>query len=123
MITLPMPPSVNHIWRFNRTTGRPYISPRYATWKRDAGNRYLAHKREWPHVKGPFDMVLTLPIERKTKLDADNRIKGLLDAFQAWGMIENDKLLSNLRVRFGKTPDRRTIKVELRPAAIEAEAA
>ncbi len=121
MIALPLPPSTNRLWRYSRANGRPYIDQRYATWKRTVGNEYTAHKREWPHVKGPFDLILTLPIERKTKLDSDNRIKAVLDAFQWLGMIENDKLLSDLRVRFGKTPDRRTVKVDLRPAAAAAE--
>lgn len=101
-IELPFPPSVNRIWRQNRQRGGVYLDARYKTWKRAADNEFLAHKREWEPVKGPFRATITLDQAHRGRSDLDNRIKVLFDWAQRVGLIEQDNLCEGLHVRWGK---------------------
>lgn len=116
-INLSFPPSVNRIWR-SRTghNGKPqfYLSPRYASWKRDNDNRVMA-MRPRPRVKGRFSATITLSDKkRRANSDADNRVKAILDFLQRAEIIENDSLADAVTVRWGYAPD--GVRVVLMPS-------
>lgn len=120
IINLPLPPSVNRIWRYSRATGKPFISDRYASWKRVADNYYLANKRHWPPVKGHFRAVVTLDAKHR-RGDADNRVKALFDWLQRVEIIENDSLCDGLTVEWGWAPEGCRVHLMSAPASLFAE--
>lgn len=118
-IHCPMPPSLNSIWRARRgAKGKPsfYLSRRYETWKRVFDNIILA-TRPKPRVTGHFTVAVTLN-ESKRRGDADNRLKGLLDALQRAGIVENDKLADRVTIGWGYAPQGCAIAIRavVRPA-------
>lgn len=118
IIALPFPPSVNRIWRTRtKANGKPgfYLDKRYATWKRVADNEYLANKRHWKPVKGPFHITVTLN-NQKRRGDADNRLKAVLDWLERVELIENDSLAESVLIRWGYAPE--GCRVELSPAKV-----
>jgi crossover junction endodeoxyribonuclease RusA len=102
VINLPMPPSVNSLWRHGK--GRVFCSKRYRTWLRVADTYYLANKRYWLPVKGHFRAVITLN-EKKRRGDADNRVKAVFDFLQRVEIIENDSLCDGVTVEWGWAPE------------------
>lgn len=121
IIELPLPPSVNRLWRNRRGRSAPYTSPRYATWKRAADNAYLANKRAWAPIHGHFRAVVTLNAAKRGNSDADNRLKALFDWLQRVELIENDKLCDTLTVEWGYAPE--GCRVALFPAPASARRA
>lgn len=122
-ITLPFPPSLNRIWRYSRRNGKPYLAERYKTWKRAADNLYLTQKRRVKRVKGPIDITIVFDAKHSGRCDLDNRPKAVLDWLQRVKLIENDKLVQKLELRWGDAPEgcRVTIRSTLR--GIERRAA
>jgi Holliday junction resolvase RusA-like endonuclease len=102
MIVLPMPPSLNAIWRYGK--GRAFKSERYRVWLRAADNEFLQHRKKWLPVAGNFRVHITLNDKRR-RGDADNRIKALLDFLQRVGLIENDKLCDGVTAEWGFAPE------------------
>ena len=101
-LSLPMPPSVNALWRARRgASGKPqfYLDRRYATWKRVADNIIMA-TRPKPRIRGHFAIYIVLD-DRKRRGDADNRAKALLDTLQRAGVIEDDKLANHVSIGWG----------------------
>jgi len=80
-----------------------YLNEKYRRWKADAGDllMVLHQLRGVNPIAGPFSAEIVL---RKVRGDLDNRVKALLDAAQAFGMVENDKDCEDLRVRYGEAP-------------------
>lgn len=103
-IALPYPPSLNRLWRHVRGRAKPYLAPRYQTWKRAADNEYMLHKREWKPVAGHFSAAVTLD-EKRRRGDVDNRIKVVLDWLQRVELIENDKFCDAITIRWGHAPE------------------
>jgi Holliday junction resolvase RusA-like endonuclease len=114
VIDLSMPPSVNSIWRYSRARKKAYLSPRYLTWKRDADNRFLANRKSWRPIKGPFKAAIVFSKKKRGKSDLDNRIKALFDALQRAEIIENDSLCESMNVSWGYAPE--GCRVKLRAA-------
>lgn len=103
-IHLPKPPSVNRIWRSNKSgAGRVSISPEYKAWKRHADMlaTSMAALRGVKKIQGPF--VATIVIKRGPG-DLDNRIKGVLDWAQSRGLVRNDRDCEELTIRYGEAP-------------------
>ena len=94
--TLPLPPSVNSYWRnFN---GRVLLSKKGREYKQAVWAACLEQKV--PKFGGrmlAFKMVI-FPKDRR-KIDIDNRIKAVLDALQAAGIMEDDWQVSELHVK------------------------
>jgi Holliday junction resolvase RusA-like endonuclease len=99
VIDLPMPPSVNAIWRSNR--GRVHRSARYVACVRAADAAVMV-SRQMPRkpIEGPFEAHITL--SQKVRGDIDNRIKGLLDFLQSREIIRNDSDCQRLTVERGE---------------------
>ena len=103
-LKLPMPPSVNSIWRHgrNRRTGKPmvYLDIKYRQWKTDA-DKLLLTQKPLPFIAGEFVATITLD-ERKRRGDADNRAKAVLDCLQRAGVIANDKHCRSVTSQWGE---------------------
>ena len=86
-ITLPLPPSLNSLWRVTKQ-GRMYKSPEYTGWKTRAqwdvkaqvGNR---------KIKGKFKLTLIADRPDKRHRDLDNLLKAALDCLNGIA-IEDD---------------------------------
>ena len=85
-VALPLPPSANRLWRVARS-GKPYIAPAYAAWKREAGWMLAAAKVG--AVQGPFDVEIG--ISARERGDADNRVKATLDLLRDMRVTDDDK--------------------------------
>jgi Holliday junction resolvase RusA-like endonuclease len=75
-ITLPLPPSVNRLWRAGR--GRVYRSPRYEAWRIEAG--WALKLQRHVHITGPVEIVVAAARPDQRKRDLDNiATKAVLD--------------------------------------------
>lgn len=94
MITLrlPVPPSTNALYA-NRKGGRGkgrYKTQRYKQWFIDADWCYRRQWRDWKfhRISGPFTAEIKIP---KTRGDADNRVKPILDFLVRRAITDDDK--------------------------------
>lgn len=105
-VHLPMPPSVNRIWRANKAgvgIKRVSISPEYRQW-RNAADRLaiaLGSCRGVKKIIGKFEAIIVL---QRTRGDLDNRVKGLLDWAQSRELVADDKNCERLTVEWGEAP-------------------
>jgi Holliday junction resolvase RusA-like endonuclease len=103
-IALPMPPSLNAIWRYGK--GRAFKSKRYVAWLRAADAEFLLHRKAWAPIKGRFRVSIVLnDKKRRSNTDVDNRAKVVMDALQRWAVIENDALCDGVTVEWGFAPE------------------
>jgi crossover junction endodeoxyribonuclease RusA len=101
ILTLPKPPSVNQLYA---NVGRRRVKTKVArNWHRTAAwLTKLAAKGQ--RIEGPWAISVVLP--RSMKGDADNRLKPLLDAAVASGIVCDDRHCVAVSVeRTGETPD------------------
>lgn len=108
-LSLPMPPSVNRLWRiaYDRHGGKRRMikSERYCTWQQSAHGYYLQqgiHRQ--PKIEGHFRACIVLDETKRGRSDVDNRAKAVMDALQAFGVISNDKYCDGLTVEWGAAP-------------------
>ena len=87
-ISLPYPPSVNHIWRVGKG-GRVHKSKEATAWANDAA--WLV-KASGVKVIGPYILSVIVHRPDKRRRDLDNLAKALNDSLQAGGAIEDDCL-------------------------------
>lgn len=104
ILDLPMPPSVNRIWRATRA-GPNHVSksPEYKAWLAHADKIAMAtaQLRGLKTIKGPFEAKIVLKRQRG---DLDNRSKGILDWLQSRAVIEDDKFCERLVLEWGPAP-------------------
>ena len=94
------------------TRGHAYYPPKYQTWKEAAA--WFVKSAGKP-VAGPVKVsILVLPDQIVVDVlpahhrpagmwgDADNFAKGVLDALQAGGVLEDDRMVTVLEVRLGE---------------------
>jgi Holliday junction resolvase RusA-like endonuclease len=104
VLDLPMPPSVNRIWRANRAGPKQVsISPEYAAWKRHADQMVLqmAQFRGLKTIVGKFEAKIVL---KRCRGDLDNRAKGVLDFLQSRAVVVDDKYCERLTLEWGDAP-------------------
>ncbi len=92
MITLdlPLPPSVNRLWR--NGNGKTFRSKEYKLWISQADALFLQQKSRLPKMLcGRFTSILRLVPSSNRAMDCDNRIKAALDFCVRVGLIEDDK--------------------------------
>jgi crossover junction endodeoxyribonuclease RusA len=98
---LPMPPSVNALYA---NVGRRRVKTKVArNWHRDAAWAIkLAAGRI--RIQGPWAISVVLP--QSMKGDCDNRLKPLLDAAVASGVVIDDRHCADIKVqRTGETSE------------------
>jgi Holliday junction resolvase RusA-like endonuclease len=97
-VNLPIPPSVNRLWRSGRR--RVFRSKAYLDWIRAADLTVMA-RRQFPKLKisGPFEAHIVFAAARG---DVDNRVKGVLDWAESREIIRNDSDCRRLVVERGE---------------------
>lgn len=89
-IDLPLPPSVNHIWR--RGKGRTYLSANYSKWIRMAHPIVASHRPKVP-MAGPVAVRIVAWRGKgwnERKRDLDNIAKPVLDLLVREGFLAGD---------------------------------
>lgn len=98
-LSLPYPISVNALWM--RGKKGLIKTPRYATWFQAAG---LDLKAQHPgRIEEGFAANILIEMKDSRRRDLDNLTKGLLDLLQEHGVIADDSLLQDLRLRWSPT--------------------
>jgi Holliday junction resolvase RusA-like endonuclease len=123
VIDLPMPPSLNTLWRRgrNRQTGAivHHLNATYKKWKQIADVECLRQRvgKGWHTIMGAFEAHMAINRKKLRKnADIDNRFKAVGDWAQQVGLIENDKNLQKLVIEFGEAP--LGIRLTLKPFAL-----
>ncbi|MEE9481777.1 RusA family crossover junction endodeoxyribonuclease [Methylobacterium ajmalii] len=101
LLDLPMPNSVNTIWRRGRHS--TYLNPSYRKWMAEADAALVAQRGNyhWPRIDGYFDAGLIMPMVKRGIFDLDNRIKATLDWAQKAGLILDDKNANRISLEWG----------------------
>lgn len=113
-LDLPLPTSVNAIWR--RSKFATYLSPSYKNWMQRADEQLQLQRagKDWPCIEGPFNVAVMMPVQKQYVIDLDNRIKASLDWAQKAGLVANDKFANLLAVEWGPVPQ--GVRIWLVPA-------
>ena len=98
---IPRPPSMNGLYRNNKNR-RPgqagcVRTSRYDGWCGAAGWE-IRTQGPLPVIKGAYELVILLG--RRKGSDLDNYAKGLCDYLKKLGVIEDDSLCEDLRIRW-----------------------
>lgn len=93
-LELPKPISTNALWRTSKAGGM-YLSPAYKAWRTEVG--LLANANRVGGIHGPY--ALTVNVSHKWRGDLDNALKALSDALQEQGVIQNDRLCQEIKIR------------------------
>lgn len=104
VIDLPVPPSVNRIWRANRAgPNKVSLSPEYKQWKDHADRVAMstAQFRGLKTIRGKFEVKIVIQRQRG---DLDNRAKGILDWLQSRAVVVDDKFCERLVMEWGEAP-------------------
>lgn len=124
VVDLPVPPSVNRIWRQNKAGKRDVPKWNARTYQMQARVRHVIKSelyRKWikeanalamatgalkgvQMIRGKFTALIVIAcddLERDPPFDIDNRSKGVLDWAQAQRLIENDRFCMEVTVRWG----------------------
>ena len=104
ILDIPMPPSVNQMYRNVSGKGR-VKTKKYLDWIVDCEFTFHEQKKRNEPVPGNFNCEIVLSEEsRRPNADCDNRIKAVLDLLQAWNLITDDCLADKVIVRWGSAP-------------------
>jgi crossover junction endodeoxyribonuclease RusA len=114
-IILPLPPSVNRLWR----TGRNgvYRSPKYTEWRTPALWQ-ASIQAKGKVVDGPYKLTLLAVKPDKRRRDLDNLFKAASDVLQSAGVITDDSNCNWIEAKWVKSGPQCTLIIE----AIEEEA-
>lgn len=94
-ITLPMPPTANHIWQ--HAGGRHYLSAAYEQFKRHVANQIMV--ADLPtYLKERIAVRIDLHFKSKHRCDIENRVKALNDAISQSSKLWADDALIDLLI-------------------------
>jgi crossover junction endodeoxyribonuclease RusA len=111
-LTLPLPPSVNRLWRTGR--GRLYRSAEYAAWRNEAIWSIKLQARG-ASIAGPYSIAVEFQRPDRRRRDLDNLLKALSDALVDAGVLEDDSDAQEIRLCWRGTG--RSCEVILAPAS------
>jgi Holliday junction resolvase RusA-like endonuclease len=96
---LSRPPSVNNLF-FTAKGGKRHLSAPYRNWRAAAHRQIMLQRvgQHRPPFNGPY--LISLTIER-CRLDLDNGFKAVSDALVHMGVIVDDSLAEEIRIRWG----------------------
>ena len=99
-ITLPKPPSINHIYAYTCQKGfaRSYITKEGRAWFEEAGYKLKAQIGRRKTIITPCEVWVCLYTCRATTQDIDNILKPTLDLLQKMEVVKNDSLFYKLDV-------------------------
>jgi crossover junction endodeoxyribonuclease RusA len=115
-LDVPMPPSVNRLWRHGR--GKTYRSAAYVSWLRSAGWELKAQKP--PAVEGWCTIRLSAAIPARRR-DLDNLIKALLNLLVEHRVIEDDADVAAIDARWDGTVPAGRVVLEVRSSIAPVE--
>ena len=107
--TLPLPPSLNRLWRFTKT-GQMYKSKEYSQWK-TAAQWDVKSQMKGPRIDGKFKLTLIADRPDNRRRDLDNLLKAALDALNEIA-IADDKDCEMLTAFWGIKGDKCQIILE-----------
>ena len=96
VLTLPVPPSANRIWRKVPGRRKPILSEEYRAWITEAGWAAKMQIAGLPMILGAFAAIIEVP--EKSRRDLDNFSKPLFDLCQRVGAVRNDSGLKRYTV-------------------------
>jgi len=99
-LTVPLPPSVNRLWRVKKGGG-VYKSKDYTDWYKIA-TWEIALQAKFKCVKGEYKLIVKARKPDKRQRDLDNIIKALSDALQGSGVIVSDHYCQHLEMSWVK---------------------
>jgi len=108
VIHLPLPPSVNALYRkaaFKGGRGRT-VTPEYAAWREEAGLRL--NLAAWDMPKPPYGVTIRLNLNHNS--DIDNRCKAVLDLLVKHGVLTGDQWVNALHVYRDRTIEGCTVE-------------
>ena len=86
-LTLPLPPSVNRLWRSGK--GRMYRSAQYSAWRNEAICSIKLQARG-ASIDGRYRIAVAFQRPDKRHRDLDNLLKALSDALVDAGVLADD---------------------------------
>lgn len=114
LLNLPLPPSVNAIYKTTRT-GRTYLSKEAKNYKKEI--LYLCQKNKF-NIAINYLIELDIKIFKKNKRerDVDNYLKITFDSLQDAGVFQNDNLIKKLTIEeIGIDKDNPRLEVGILP--------
>lgn len=99
IITLPIPPSVNHL--YGRNGYRTYIKPEGKAWFEEAGWEL---KRQWKRKTIIGDVSVYIKLYFARRYDWDNCLKASMDLLTKMSVIEDDRQIMFGQVEKIKVP-------------------
>lgn len=125
-LTLPWPPSVNHIWRMVTIKGnaRMLVSKEGRKYRATVGRIVMAAialgRNDSAALEGCIAVEIeAFPPDRRAR-DLDNTLKALLDAIKHAGVIIDDCYIDEIRIRRGPVRLGGSIEIKLIEIAGEA---
>ena len=121
-IDLPLPPSVNALYRNVPGRGRVKTAL-YKRWRAAADGYAWKQKPAggFPRFERDFEIVILVPA--KMAGDVDNRAKSSLDALKDWRIISDDRHAVAVTVRRCMSIASGECRVTVKPAIVAMEAA
>lgn len=104
MIELPLPPSLNTMFRNVPGVGRVKTGD-YKTWQKRASTALTF--AAWDVPAKPYIITIRLNIDHRS--DVDNRVKPVLDLLVRHGVIEGDQWVNELHVYRDRTVEACTV--------------
>jgi Holliday junction resolvase RusA-like endonuclease len=114
-LDLPIPPSVNRLWRHGK--GNTYRTPEYDQWRHDAGWTLKAQKP--PAFQGWVSLKIAAGIPERPR-DLDNIAKALFDLLVEHRVIDDDANVASFRLRWDRTVPTGRVRVEVRSSIAPA---
>lgn len=106
-VTLPIPPSVNAMYRRTHASFGMYKTAEAKAWIKECAT--ILRKNRSKIIKGKVDVDAHFFFERES--DLDNRLKALLDLLQECLVIQNDKQVYSILAT--KDFDKKNPRVEV----------
>lgn len=97
-LVLPYPPSVNRLWRTDKTGGM-HRAKTYTDWRK-AALWGLAGQAKGKRVAGPYTMLVEVVAPDKRRRDLGNLEKAVSDLLQAAKLIDDDCLCREMTLRW-----------------------
>lgn len=115
IITLPKPPSVNHLYGYNRYTGARYVKEKGLAWFTEAGLLLRSQYKD-SHTG---EVAVNIKIYYCGRYDWDNGAKATSDLLQKVGIVIDDDQIMDGRLRKVRVPHRVDQKMELEISPLE----
>ena len=99
-LNLPLPPSVNGLYR-NAGGGGRVLTKDYRAWIKAADGAIQLQKQGQKRISGNFIAHIILD-EAKRRGDIDNRAKAVLDRLGGWDLTDDDKHCDRVTIEWGQ---------------------